>query len=179
MLDRSLKREIVEEFTFRANGRVCYEPRAVIDTGAMRTIITERVVRELSLWPSFEETMYMADGSPVTCVGYRCVVAWTIYEDQGYFSEMDVVCAPGAQEVLIGLDFLSRHELKVDTKHGGLVGTAPDNAVPLLGGGYGVNAPEWYVRKLNRERFQAAPPGKILRPHPAWRFKLPHGFKTK
>lgn len=143
------------------------------------TVITQKIVDTLGLEPSFEKLFEMADGSIVKAFGYRCIVAWTIYEDQGYFSELDVVCMPDANSVLIGFDFLSKHELKVDTYHGGLVGTAPENAIPLVGGGYAVNVPKWYVDKLNRERYQAAPPGKILRPHPAWRFKLPHGFKAK
>jgi len=74
---------------------------------------------------------------------------------------------------LIGYDFLVRHELKVDMHHSDLVGSAPDAAVPFTGGDYVINPPRGVVRERNYKRTQAAKPGEVLRPHPAWRLKLP------
>ncbi len=75
--------------------------------------------------------------------------------------------------MLIGFAFVRAHKLSVDFQNQGLVGTAPNSAVPLTGGGYALNMPRSYLLKLNSERANAAKPGAILRPHPAWRLELP------
>lgn len=165
--------EIVEQFTFRSDGRQVTIDDAVIDTGAQQTQITQTVAHALGLRPLRSTAMRLANNQAALAHVYECVVAWSIYERQGYHSLLEVCCFPGPQEVLIGYDFLSRHELKVDMHHKGLVGTAPASAVPLTGGGYVINAPHSYVLKLNQERADAAKPGDVLRPHPAWRFTRP------
>lgn len=164
--------EVVEQFTFRSGGKAVTVD-AVIDTGATNTVINEAIASALDLRPSRASPAQLASGSQVVAQIYRCEVAWSIYEEQGYRSEHDVICFVGGEDVLIGHDFLQRHDLKVDIHHAGLVGTAPDAAVPLTGGGYVVNPPRGWVRERNYQRTQAAEPGEVLRPHPAWRFKLP------
>lgn len=173
------RQEIVEQFTFRYNGREYTVDDAVIDTGATNTVIGEDVVEALQLEPIGKADVLLAGGTDADARRYRCIVAWTIYESQGYYSSHDVLCISGSSETLIGFDFLSRHQLKVDMHHGGLVGTAPPNAQPLTGGGYGLNIPRWYLLEMNRARFEAAKPGEVLRPHPAWRFTLPAVVKKR
>jgi predicted aspartyl protease len=167
----SQRREIVEEFTFRS-GELAVTTQAVIDTGASTTQITLGIAAALRLEAPGKVTIRLADGSHGIAFLYKCVVAWTIYEHQGYHSHQEVVCSPG-ETPLIGFDFLQRHQLAVDTYHMGLVGTAPPTAVPLSGGGYVLNPPKGWVRERNYLRAQAAKPGEILRPHPYWRFRLP------
>lgn len=170
--------EVVEQFTFRS-GQNSITVDAVIDTGATSTVITEAIVAALRLSPLSTSTAGLAGGAEAPTTIYRCRVAWTIYESQGFHSEHDVLCIPGGAEVLIGYDFLERHDLKVDLHHKGLVGTAPDAAVPFTGGGYVINPPRGMVREVNYERTSAAKPGEVLRPHPAWRFKVPSIMKQK
>ncbi len=170
MLTGSNRPEIVEQFTFRANGLEHTVDDAIIDTGAQNTYITQAVVDALGLQMLGEAEVGFTHESGAKATKYRCVVAWTIYEHQGYWSLQDVLCVPADMEVLIGFDFLTRHELTVDMHHRGLVGTAPSNAEPITGGGYVVNAPRWYLIELNRARADAAAPGEVLRPHPAGRF---------
>lgn len=166
------RHEIAEEFTFR-NKAHSFTTNAVIDTGAQQTCITQAVVDELELDACGTVDVSSPGHEPIIAVVYRCLVAWTMYEEQGFASTRDVICIPGAADVLIGFDFLRAHELSVDIHNQGLVGTAPEGAVPLLGGGYARNVPRWYMLKLSSERANAARPGTILRPHPAWRFKWP------
>ncbi|NMO19673.1 hypothetical protein HPC49_12595 [Pyxidicoccus fallax] len=169
----TIRHEIVEEFTFRNGTRSFTTANAVIDTGAHHTCITQAVVDALEL-DAYDTADVSSPGhEPMLAFIYRCLVAWTMYEEQGFASTHEVLCIPGAGEVLIGFDFLRAHELSVDIQNQGLVGTAPDGAVPLTGGGYVLNMPRSYLLKLNGERANAAKPGAILRPHPAWRFKLP------
>lgn len=169
----TIRHEIVEGFTFRNGTRAFTTDNAVIDTGAQRTIITQAVVDALELDACGTVDVSSPGNEPTIAFEYRCLVAWTMYEDQGFASTHDVLCIPGAEEVLIGFDFVRAHELSVDFQNQGLVGTAPDGAVPLTGGGYALNMPRSYLLKLNGERANAAKPGAILRPYPAWRFKLP------
>lgn len=165
--------ELVESVTLRANGRKVTVDNAVVDTGTDRTEITEAIVAALGLETIRIEMVGFGGESVARATIHRCVVAWTIYESQGYWSELEVRCMDGMKEVLIGFDFLSRHDLTVDTQHHGLVGHAPSNAVPMMGGGYMLNAPKAWIAKQNSERFERAKPGEILRPHPAWRFTVP------
>ncbi|WP_257455411.1 hypothetical protein [Archangium lipolyticum] len=165
--------EVVEEFTFRNGTRSYTTANAVIDIGAQQTCITQAVVDELELDPCGTIDVSSPGYEPTARDVYRCLVAWTMYEEQGFKSTLDVICIPDAEEVLIGFDFLRAHELSVDIQNRGLVGTAPEGAVPLTGGGYALNIPRSYLLKLNGERANAAKPGSILRPHPAWRFTVP------
>lgn len=169
--------EVIEQFTFRADGLACTIDDAVIDTGAHRTYITQDVVDALKIQPIGEEDVSFGDGSGATARIYRCVVAWTIYEKQGYYSTREVHCVPGEERVLIGFDFLAHHELTVDMPNRGLIGTAPRNAEPLTGGGHVLNAPRSFILKYNTEVADAAKPGDILRPHPYWRFVVPTMIK--
>jgi predicted aspartyl protease len=164
-------REVVERFTFR-NGAHSVSVRAVIDSGAESTSITPEVAAHLELPVIREVTIRLADDSRLIGHLHRCVIAWSDYERQGFFSAHDVICQSG-ETVLIGLDFLKQHELMVDLQHMGLVGRAPPHAEPLTGGGYVLNPPKGFVREWNYARAQAAKPGEILRPHPAWRFTIP------
>lgn len=168
-----IRPEIVESFTFRANGREVTIEDAVIDTGATRTEVTEAIVKTLELDTIRDGLVTFGGESAASAAVHRCVVAWTIYESQGFWSEQEVHCLPGMTEVLIGFDFLSRHELSVDTHYHGLVGHAPRSAQPLTGGGYTINAPRRWILERNRERCDLAKPGEVLRPHPAWRFTVP------
>jgi predicted aspartyl protease len=170
-------REVVEQFTFR-HGPRSVTTEAVIDTGSETTHITLDITAALGLDIIRQIDLRLADGSVTVGRLHMCVVAWTIYEHQGYHSYQEVVCSPGTTP-LIGLDFLRKHELSVDTPHWGLVGSAPHNAVPLTGGGYMINPPRGLVEDMNYHRFQAAKPGEVLRPHPFWRFRLPAGYKVK
>jgi predicted aspartyl protease len=169
----TIRHEVVEEFTFRDGTRSFTTANAVIDTGAQQTCITQAVVDALELDACDASDVSSPGHEPTIAVVYRCLVAWTMYEEQGFASTHDVLCLPGAEEVLIGFDFLRAHELSMDMQNHGLVGTAPEGAVPLTGGGYVLNMPRGDLLKLNGERANAAKPGAILRPHPAWRFKLP------
>ena len=171
--DPVIRQEVVEEFTFRNGTRSFTTTNAVIDTGAQQTCITQAVVDALRLDPCYPADVSSPGHEPTGALVYQCLVAWTMYEEQGFASTLAVLCIPGLEEVLIGFDFLRAHELSVDIQNQGLVGTAPDSAVPLTGGGYAINMPRSYLLKLNGERANAAKPGTILRPHPAWRFKLP------
>lgn len=166
-----MPREIIEGFTFRHLDR-SVSADAVIDTGAEATTIPPSIANELGL-PLLELiTVRLADESNLAAHLHRCLVAWTIYEGQGYCSVHDIVCQP-CERPLIGMDFLERHQLSVDLRLGGLVGYAPANAEPLTGGGYVVNPPRGFVLAWNAERLKAARPGEVLRPHPAWRFSRP------
>lgn len=163
--------EVIEEFTFRHGDR-SVTTKAVIDSGAEMTQISFEIATQLGLTVERQLDLRLADGSRVIGHVYRCVVAWTIYEDQGYHCLQEVVCSRGGC-VLIGFDFLRKHELSIDMHHLGLVGTAPENAIPLTGGGYVLNPPSGWVSEVNYRRAQAAEPGEILRPHPYWRFRVP------
>lgn len=163
---------ITEEFTFRANGRSVVVP-AKIDTGADRTIIPTSIAEALEIASHDDELVDIPGGGKTRMLRCMCDVAWTIYRNQGFHSTMDVWCDPDATEPLLGSDFLALHELSVDYHHRGLVGSAPADAVPLTGGGYVINPPDGWVRRQNRERANAAKPGDVLRPHPAWRFRVP------
>ena len=173
------RQEIVEQFTFHDGPLSVVVDDAVIDTGAQNTHITQAVADALKLKPIRRTRVGFAAGPGSTADVYECVVAWTIYEHQGFHSRQEVLCIPDGDEVLIGFDFLSRHELTVDMSNRGLVGTAPKNAEPLTGGGYVLNAPKSFLLQMNRERAEAAKPGQVLRPHPAWRFSVPAIVKTK
>ena len=164
--------EVIEQFTFRSGGKAV-TCDAVIDTGATSTVITQSIVEALELQVIGEADAYLAGGRSARTTRHRCVIAWSIYEAQGFYSEHEVICLAAGGEVLIGFDFLSRHELKVDLANKGLIGTAPDAAIPLTGGGYVLNPPRGLVQRMNFERAQAARPGEVLRPHPAWRFRIP------
>jgi predicted aspartyl protease len=177
MADKHDRLEVTEQFTFRANGFACTVDEAIIDTGAQMTCITQRVVEALKLQPIDDGRVSFTGESGAKAKIYNCVVAWTIYEQQRYYSARNVYCIPGADEVLIGFDFLSHHQLTVDMEHRGLIGTAPRNAEPLTGGGHVLNAPRGFVLKYNAEVADAAKPGDILRPHPYWRFVLPAMIK--
>jgi predicted aspartyl protease len=169
-INRSSK-EVIESFTFR-NLSHAVTADALIDTGSDSTVITLDIARQLQLPILNQVSLMLADDTRVIGHLHRCVVAWSMYESQGYFSIQDVVCSPG-KSVIIGTDFLKQHELSVDLRNMGLVGYAPENAVPLTGGGYVINPPKGFVLNWNRDRADAAFPGETLRPHPAWRFKLP------
>lgn len=178
MTSRFNRQEVLEQFTFRHGDAAYTVDDAVIDTGTQRTEITQAIVDALGLQPLGKDSVAFTDdaGAPVTI--YRCIVAWTIYEHQGYYSLQDVFCIDRSTEVIIGFDFLAHHELSIDMGHRGLVGTAPANAQPLLGGGYVVNAPRSFILDLNRARSQEAASGTVFRPHPAWRFTRPAIVKS-
>jgi hypothetical protein len=170
-------RDIVERFTFRANGREVAD-EVVIDPEAAYTQIAPAVATALRLDQSGSAGEGDDDAIAATNQAYPCVVAWTIYEAQGYRSLLKVVSRSDSARSVIGADFLTPHALRVDEPHGGLVGWAPPNAVPLTGGGYVLDAVRSEVLELNRMRFEAAYPGEMLRPHPAWRFTVPAGLKV-
>jgi hypothetical protein len=172
-------RDIVEHFTFRANGREVTVDDAVIDLEAPRTQIASSVAAALRVGRADGDDAESVDRPAAADGGHPCVVAWTIYEAHGYRSLLSVVCPPGAERTIIGADFLAPHQLRVDAGHGGLVGWAPPNATPLTGGGYVLDAARGDVLERNRARFEAAEPGELLRPHPAWRFTVPVGMKTR
>jgi predicted aspartyl protease len=168
-----VRQEIVEQFTFRNGDLSVTINEAVIDTGAENTFITQPVADALRLNPLRSTAVGFAAGRGSVAIVYNCLVAWTIYESQGFYSVQEVLCLPNDTEVLIGFDFLTRHELTVDMSNLGLVGTAPRNAIPLTGGGFVLNPPNGFVLERNRIRAEAAKPGEVLRPHPAWRFTVP------
>jgi predicted aspartyl protease len=173
MIRHPRRSEIIEEFTFRQDEREYIVADAVIDTGAQNTYITQAIVDAIGLQPVRRQEVSFASGAGAPAEVYRCIVAWTIYEHQGFHSLQEVYCVPGDTEVLIGFDFLAKHELTVDMHHHGLVGTASGNAVPLTGGGWAFNAPRSWISARNRERVAASKSGEVLRPHPAWRFTVP------
>ncbi len=170
--------EIIEEFTFRRDDRAYTVKDAVIDTGAQNTYITKAIVDALGLEPLRDAGVSFANGAGAPAQVFQCVVAWTMYEHQGFHSFQEVYSLQDDTDVLIGFDFLAKHELTVDMHHRGLVGTAPGNAVPLTGGGWAFNAPRSWVLARTRERVSRARPGEVLRPHPAWRYTVPAIFKA-
>ena len=174
----SAGQEISEQFTLRANGRAVVV-EASVDPETPRTRIAASVFATLGIEPGATggaDPLYAAAAAGRT---YPCVVAWTDYESHGYRSLLSVGCGPGAARTVVGADFLDPHRLRIDPRHGGLVGWAPPNATPLTGGGYILDASPGEVLELNGMRFEAAQPGEVLRPHPAWRFTVPAGVKTR
>ncbi|WP_224249706.1 hypothetical protein [Hyalangium gracile] len=93
----TIRHEIVEEFTFRNGTRAFTTDNAVIDTGAQRTIITQAVVDALELDACGTVDVSSPGHEPMIAVEYRCLVAWTMYEGQGFASTHDVLCIPGAE----------------------------------------------------------------------------------
>src|SRR5690348_7463961 len=106
----SMRQEVVEQFTFRNGPLSVVVDEAVIDTGAQNTYITQAIVEALKLKPLRRTPVGFVAGAGSTAEVYECVVAWTIYEQQGYHSRQEVFCVPNADEVLIGFDFLTRHQ---------------------------------------------------------------------
>jgi predicted aspartyl protease len=163
---------IVEQFTFRSGSWQITIDDATIDTGADRTTIPARVVDALLLKPVGSVPVGVADGRSSRAQLYRCVVAWTIYEHQRFWLELDVQCFHEGPETLIGRDFTSHFGLIVEPR--GLRGPVqPPTAEPLTGGGLLINAPPGYVRSVNGWLAANARPGEVLRPHPSWRFDRP------
>src|SRR5688572_28460944 len=90
--------EIVEQFTFRSQGREVTIDDAVIDTGAQQTQITQAVAHALGLRPLRSTPVRLANDQAALASVYECLVAWSIYEHHGYHSLMAVCCFPGSQE---------------------------------------------------------------------------------
>ena len=168
--------DIVEGFTFRANGREVSVSDVVVEPAAPRTRLAASVAAALALRRDGRDDAIDlgVGGDPV----HPCIVAWTDYEVQGYCSLLSVVRPPNAARTIVGADFLTPRRLRLDVAHGGLVGWAPPDETPLTGGGYVVGVPRGEVLERSAERFEAAASGEVLRPHPAWRSSVPAGLKT-